>query len=1586
MFQNRKNNLSFRSGALLTLFSFVSSLVVLPPKAHAQTVYNLPAPGVMVTPTANFVPAVMKGIKIFSDNPLRFDFIIDTGNAQFEDEALKTESSKVIKYFLASLTVPEEDLWVNLSPYEKDRIIPDKFGMTEMGRDLLAQDYVLKQLTASLIYPEKELGQKFWDKVYTKAYERYGTSDIPVDTFNKVWVVPDKAVVYESGDVAYIVESHLKVMLEGDYLAFKENMNGTKTAGDLDADEMKKVNELASQVIREIILPEIENEVNNGEHFVLLRQIYHSMILATWFKRNFRDSLLGNVYVEKNKVSGVDIEDKDAREKIYQQYLEAFKVGVYNFIKEYYDPVAQEIIPRKYFSGGVDFGKGGVSELLTDGDDRKDVPYREMIREMLRAMAEGKNNTVSVLLKRITLDGKNNDFVIASNNPNIQNRSAHESFHEQGRFSEVISDIASQIGASARSDGRFDLRSAVESAPNRRITTSHGEIYFSEDGILVIIDSRFQRDHAGRGERAVYAKNEAKAKHELVEIRGWIDFAVKKGLATEENILNGRVDLGLVLRNYLNGVGENLTADQLVSRQEEMFQHRDRLHQQGLDAERGFVRSELRGSPEGTLYRGTTRAQWAQILRGETPQFEFSTNGLTWVTLDLESATAYSRREGEAEAVIIAYKLSAHEKVSALTSYGDLRRQGVLSLEDVGRVYDLKGNVLYDAENRTPSVTGEGLDFIIAGDGAEGLGSDRSMSSDVIALKRQSLLDQFKTLISAIPGEQRDAVARELNFSESAGKESLNHAYDFYLRQIFSRYNHNYDGFEEAFDATTRSQVTGLFQLAALDLVLGGATSGPMSEKSEVTALRRALQNSRFGIILEMLFVLYPKTSLPMFNIEVGLDDGRIYEELYKLSTPFKNTDDFIRVLEMKVLGEAANHTQESLVDVLMNDSNKRNLWLQSVFDMAIPLDGAGNRFSEFFIRNIEQRSHALDMPRMFDVFSWAVKSALETRPESASTSMGKGQEDWQARFDSNSRQDLLHGVNTGFHVEATGALVNNDGTLPSFSHVFWYSRMGIILDVLNELKLGLDSDVIHANLFEMGREYATYDDFVSALERRVFGEDALLSTDNWRSALLNDPVKRMNWLQAVLNMAVSSESEERRSHIEDKFHALTVPASFWPVIMGQATNPKTLREGFPGKSSPWASNNLRINNGFWALGPEKALGLVSRGIRGALEKSLLEEGFVAPNHEQLMERGFPYLPLSTSELPYGGVGWSNGILAFFTKDRLSVATADELQDFKARYGSEWKIGWTDKDEVVVKNSASWDALKYLFLSKEVFEENFDRLSALNLLGRVIVIDSGNGDTVEYFIGDNQGKRTSLKRELLSELKEDEVDRFRWQMASRLVATEVFKNEYRHSLVDGKSREDRVIEAANPMGKNNFTSEQIAETLREDLDVVIDVLIDSGAYAVTGTRIDYNGRRSVVLEARTGEASRFSWEDIVRELSSSEKEQYEKAKNEYAKTRALEKMMEAYRQSRIGRYGVQEKQEFGNDSEKNVGGIDLNPNMLDLQKTGKGIDINAPFDPAMLQNIQIEGFFPVIIQIAPTNLPVFMGARNIDGNPSGPVS
>ncbi|HOD11523.1 MAG TPA: hypothetical protein PKO44_00300 [Candidatus Omnitrophota bacterium] len=359
-----KTSFLFKTVVICLLLSFTLMSSV-PAQALAQGVFSLPAPGSMVNLSPGFVPVMLRGIKVYPDNPLRFDFIIDSGNTGLQADELKSESEKLAKYFLASLTTPEKDLWVNLSPYEDDRIIPESLGQTDMGRDLLAQDYILKQITASLIYPDSDTGKDFWVKVYKKAYEEFGTTKIPVNTFNKVWIVPDRAVVYEDSDRAIVTESHLKVMLEQDYLSLENNSQSEKLGTQQGSKESaEKTSELSSRVVREVVLPLLEKEVNEGKNFATLRQMYHAMVLATWYKQALKTSILNKVYSDKNKVAGVNVDDPKATEKIYDQYLDAFEKGVCDFVRIEQDPATKKPVARKYFSGGFE-GENISSSILS---------------------------------------------------------------------------------------------------------------------------------------------------------------------------------------------------------------------------------------------------------------------------------------------------------------------------------------------------------------------------------------------------------------------------------------------------------------------------------------------------------------------------------------------------------------------------------------------------------------------------------------------------------------------------------------------------------------------------------------------------------------------------------------------------------------------------------------------------------------------------------------------------------------------------------------------------------------------------------------------------------------------------------------------------------------------------------------------------------------------------------------------------------------------------------------------------------------------------------------------------------------------
>jgi len=280
-------------------------------------------------------PVLLKGVSLHPEDPLLIDFIVDNGTADLKEQTLTDETTRLVKYFLAGLAVPENELWVNLSPAEKNRIMADPLSHTDAGRDMLAQDYILKQVMSTLMYPENDLGRKFWDTIYNQVYAKFGHADIPVDTFNKVWITPDEAEVYQHDGNAFVTKAHLKVMLESDYVAMsqqKDMAESSAPAGDVAMSQQKDMaradtrsaptlqnvnsmsvgedlvssrNIIIKDVLRDIVIPILEKEVNEGKNFAPLRQIFYSLILAGWYKNSLKNSLINRIYIGTNKVVGL---------------------------------------------------------------------------------------------------------------------------------------------------------------------------------------------------------------------------------------------------------------------------------------------------------------------------------------------------------------------------------------------------------------------------------------------------------------------------------------------------------------------------------------------------------------------------------------------------------------------------------------------------------------------------------------------------------------------------------------------------------------------------------------------------------------------------------------------------------------------------------------------------------------------------------------------------------------------------------------------------------------------------------------------------------------------------------------------------------------------------------------------------------------------------------------------------------------------------------------------------------------------------------------------------------------------------------
>jgi hypothetical protein len=483
--------------SIIILMAFISTSVKSPAYGSAPLPW-MPNPGVRVSLSPEFTPANLKGMVIHPDNALQFDFLIQRGDQLLSADQKQAEYKKLIKYFLASLAIPDENQWVNLSPYEKSRIIKDDFGKTEMGRDLLGQDYILKQLTSSLIYPESNLGKKFWDEVYSRAYQEYGTTNIPVNTFNKVWIVPDEALIFEKGNMVYIVKHHLKVMLEEDYLSLKKHTRLVQG---------NSVNKLGSQMIREIVLPAIEKEVNEGKNFANLRQIYSGMILAAWYKRTLKESLLGKIYADKARIKGVNQPDPGANEVIYRQYMQAFKKGVFNFIKEDVDKYTHEAIPRKYFSGGT----------VSDGAMySKEVRYADQAQlgEDLNQMIEKKDvlDDADVTLREeqpnpekeaITVQIQHrSDGNLGDGTGQLISQLKEEPRRLVGNISGIVTGISSQssgiskiVFRRGKDEMTYDFVGALPQDYSPHFVPSYGVQIFFENGAWVRVAAPLSKNH-----------------------------------------------------------------------------------------------------------------------------------------------------------------------------------------------------------------------------------------------------------------------------------------------------------------------------------------------------------------------------------------------------------------------------------------------------------------------------------------------------------------------------------------------------------------------------------------------------------------------------------------------------------------------------------------------------------------------------------------------------------------------------------------------------------------------------------------------------------------------------------------------------------------------------------------------------------------------------------------------------------------------------------------------------------------------------------------------------------------------------------
>jgi hypothetical protein len=275
-----------------------------------------------------------------------------------ESNQLNAQTQQLLNYFFIGVTLPNDSFWVNLRPDSPDNIIDPLLAQTDIGRILLEADVQLKKDTASYTSPQTSEGRKYWDKLYRKAGELFGNENITIPTLTRPWIVPDEIIIREAESNAYIYKATLKVMLEHDFL------KGSATYNFADP-RLKTLNEYSSQLVRELIIPKLNREINNSKRYAPLRQVYYSLILAQWFKLKFLGK--GGLYsgsIDKKNLTGLYSTVPYSKDTYFKQYQQSFKNGEYSLKEPVQTPFGQSI--RSYFSGGTDLGRP-VMRAIQDG-------------------------------------------------------------------------------------------------------------------------------------------------------------------------------------------------------------------------------------------------------------------------------------------------------------------------------------------------------------------------------------------------------------------------------------------------------------------------------------------------------------------------------------------------------------------------------------------------------------------------------------------------------------------------------------------------------------------------------------------------------------------------------------------------------------------------------------------------------------------------------------------------------------------------------------------------------------------------------------------------------------------------------------------------------------------------------------------------------------------------------------------------------------------------------------------------------------------------------------------------------------------
>ena len=236
--------------------------------------------------------------------------------------------------------LPTSKFWVNLNPHEPDRIIDAQLGRTDAGRILLEADLQMKKTVAQLIHPDTPLGAQFW-----AALNMGGESGSWLSF--RQWIVPAPATIRNDHGALYILDAPLLVQLESEYIELRGDSSHPTSC----APQKKSVEQHNEAVFRSMILPRVQQAVNEAPEYAELRRVYLSRVAAEWYRQRNVTTFAG--LIDSGDITPWVSRQPWSPQDVFDRYVQSYTNGEFNVTRE--TRQGNVIETTTYVFGGVDF-------------------------------------------------------------------------------------------------------------------------------------------------------------------------------------------------------------------------------------------------------------------------------------------------------------------------------------------------------------------------------------------------------------------------------------------------------------------------------------------------------------------------------------------------------------------------------------------------------------------------------------------------------------------------------------------------------------------------------------------------------------------------------------------------------------------------------------------------------------------------------------------------------------------------------------------------------------------------------------------------------------------------------------------------------------------------------------------------------------------------------------------------------------------------------------------------------------------------------------------------------------------------------